>query len=139
MVEPVSADLLQLVFNEFKQAMCDIQNHPWEVQHGQPPKYGYIEQTEYVEYQSGIAPAIFAWHISPSTIRSTIIKEQRTPKVDGMFFDLFRGWFFFAPDLSAVYINWQTGPRYGRGFRHRIGKDTLGAYLLDRGSGTWVS
>ena len=139
MGETISPDLLKLVFNEFQQAILEIQNHPWEAKHGQPPKYGYVEQTEWIEDKHKKAPGVLAWHLSTSTIRSTKVTELSSPKIDGMFFDLFAGWFYFSPDLAAVYINWQTGPRYGRGFRHRIGKDTLGAYLLDRGKSTWVS
>jgi hypothetical protein len=134
-----SPELLEIVLSEFQHALRDNLQYPWEVKHGKPPKYGYVEQTDWSGNELKMGKAIAAWHISPDAVRTSPIKNLESPKIDGMFFDLFRGWFCFSPDLTDVFINWQTGPRFGRGFKHRIGRDTIGRYLLDRGKGTWVS
>jgi hypothetical protein len=132
-------ELLEIVLSEFQHALRGNLEYPWEVKHGKPPKYGYVEQTEWTENDLKIGKAITAWHISPDAVRTTPIKIPESRKVDSMFFDLFMGWFCFAPDLTAVFINWQTGPRFGRGFKHRVERDNAGRYLLDRGVSTWVS
>ena len=132
-------ELLNLVLNEFQTALRNNLDNASEFPRRNPPKYGYIEQTEYVTKPLRKGSALRAWHFSATTMRPTLIKETSIPKSDGTFFNLFYGSFCFAPNFSAVYINWQTGPLFGRGFRHRIGRDTLGSYLLGRGSGTWVS
>jgi hypothetical protein len=56
-----------------------------------------------------------------------------------MFYDLFTGWFCLTPEQDAVSINWQVGPRFGRGFQHRIGRDAEGRRLLEQGENTWMS
>lgn len=135
----VSPKLLNIVLQEFQSTLHSNLNHGWETRFGQPPKYGYVKQTEWMDDTHGNAPVISAWHISESVIHASSIKDALSPTVDGIFFDLLHGWFYFSNDLSVVFINWQTGPRFGKGFRHRIGQDTLGEYLLDRGNITWVS
>jgi hypothetical protein len=132
-------ELLQLVLGEFQEALRANLQHPWGPSQGKPPKYGRVEQTEWTDDVIGKGKTLAAWRISPDTVRSSPVQEPRNPRIDGMFFDLLDGWFYFTDDLSAVFINWQTGPRFGKGFRHRIGQDAAGSYLLSRGTSTWVS
>ena len=135
-------ELVELVLGEFQRTLRETLQGPRGDESGKPPRYGYVEQTKWTGDARKKGRAIAAWHIAPDIVRSCRIRYEyllTRPKVDGMFYDLFRGWFCFADDLSAVAINWQTGPRYGRGLSHRIGKDTLGQYLLDRGTVAWVS
>jgi hypothetical protein len=131
--------LLELILSEFQSALRENLKHVWEPKQGRPPKYGYVEQTEWTENEAARAKPLAAWHISSNVVRPASVKDPGPRKIDGMFYDLFRGWFYFPDDLSVVFINWETGPRFGRGFKHRIGQDTLGAYLLDRGASTWIS
>ncbi|MGA8007448.1 MAG: hypothetical protein WCA17_15235 [Burkholderiales bacterium] len=135
-------ELLELVLSEFQRALREHLQGSWSPGTERPPRYGYIEQTNWTGQVRDKGKAIAAWHIAPDIVRACRIRHRdapHPPKVDAMFYDLFQGWFCFADDLSAVAINWQTGPRFGRGLLHRIGKDTLGRYLLDRGTTTWVS
>ena len=136
---PPTSELLDLVLSEFQHALREHLHYPWEAQYGTPPRYGYVEQTEWADNDLKRGRVIAAWHISPDAVHTSSIKDRESPQIDGMFFDLFQGWFCFTPDLAAVFIDWQTGPRFGRGFRHRIGRDTAGRYLLDRGAATSVS
>jgi hypothetical protein len=135
----IPPNLLNIVLEEFQSALLTNLNHPWEVRLGKPPKYGYLEHSEWMEDGFRKTTPISAWHISPTTVRQTTIREFAPEMQNRVFFDLLYGWFYFSENLSTVDINWQTGPRFGRGFRHRIGQDTLGEYLLDRGKSTWVS
>ena len=135
-------ELVELVLSEFQRTLRENLQGPWGAESGKPPRYGYIEQTKWTGNAARKGWPIAAWHITPDIVRSSRIKYlnlMTRPKVDGMFYDLFRGWFCFADNLSVVSINWQTGPRYGRGMSHRVGKDSLGRYLLDRGTPTWIS
>ena len=136
---PPTSELLDLVLREFQHVLRENLQYPWEAKYGKPPRYGYVEQTEWADNDLKRGKAIAAWHISPDAVHTSPIKDRESPTIDGMFFDRFRGWFCFTPDLAAVFINWQTGPRFGRGFRHRIGRDTAGRYLLEQGVATWVS
>ena len=132
-------ELLELVLSEFQRTLRENLQYPWNAKHGKPPKYGYVEYTEWTEGDLKMGKPIAAWHISADAVHTSPIKSPGSPKIDGMFFDLFKGWFCFTRDVTAVFINWQTGPRFGRGFKHRIGQDTAGGYLLDRGASTWIS
>ena len=133
------SELLDVVLSEFQRSLRENLQHPWEIKHGKPPKYGYVEQTEWTEKGLKMGKPIAAWHISVEAVHSSQIKKPESPKVDGLFFDMFTGWFCFTPDLAAVFINWQTGPRFGRAFKHRIGRDSAGRYLLERRTNIWVS
>jgi hypothetical protein len=135
----IPPSLLNIVLEEFQSALFTNLNHPWEARFGQPPKYGYLEHSQWMEEGFRKTTPISAWHISTTTIHETRIKVFAPNLQNKISFDLFYGWFYFSDDLSTVDINWQTGPRFGRGFSHRIGKDSLGEYLLDRGKSTWVS
>jgi len=132
-------ELLEIVLREFQSALRENLQASWDEKHGKPPKYGYVEQTEWTDNELKMGKAVAAWRISPGGVHASAIKRLESPKIDGMFYDMFRGWFCFNHDLTAVSINWQTGPRFGRGFRHRIGQDTAGHFLLDRGARTWIS
>jgi hypothetical protein len=136
----VHPQLIELILHEFQMVLTKNLDDPWEQRHGPPPKYGYIEHTHFVEEDSNRrGEAIAAWHISRTSIKTTLVRQTSKPSVNGIFFNLFYGDFCFIPDGSAVYINWQTGPKFGRGMRHRVGVDTLGEYLLSVGQSTWVS
>ena len=137
-MEP-NSKIIDLVLCEFQDVIRENLNQYEDAEHGHPPKYGYILHTEWSDHEDEVGLAIAAWHISSDIVRTASIKEPSPPRIDGMFYDLLRGWFYFTEDLSAVFINWQTGPRFGRGFKHRIGQDTLGGFLLDRGKCIWVS
>jgi hypothetical protein len=110
-------ELIEIVLSEFQHALRENLRHPWEAKHGKPPRYGYVEQTDLAGNDLKMGKPMAAWHISPDVVHTCPIKDRQSPKIDGMFFDLFRGWFCFTPDLAAVFINWQTGPRFGRGFK----------------------
>ena len=134
-----AAELIQVVLSEFQRTLQRNLEAYRGSTSGAAPRRGYVEQTEYPENAHEAGKPIAAWFVSPDAVQLSSIKEPRSPKIDGMFYDMLIGWFYFTNDLAAVHINWQIGPRYGRGFRHRIGRDTLGGYLLDRGTGTWIS
>jgi len=132
-------DLIQLILEIYQSVLTENLNHSWEPKHGNPPKYGYIEQKSWTDDSHGNGPGIAAWYISQESQNTSQIKGWGTPKIDGMFYDVLRGWFLFSPDMSFVQINWQIGPRFGRGKKHRFGKDCLGKYLIDKGETIWVS
>ena len=136
-------ELIQLVLGEFQAALRENMDSNWDAKHGKPPRYGYVEHKESLKgrkaHETWNNPVAAAWHISRDTLKSTTIKEWGQPMIDGMFYDLFRGWFVISTDGASVQINWQTGPRFGRGYAHRIGVDTHGKYLLGKGERTWMS
>jgi hypothetical protein len=137
-----NSKIIDLVLKEFQEVLVNNLERSWQPEHGDPPKYGYIEHTEFVEDVTGHCKGkpISAWYISRIFIKATTIKQgERSFQIKGMFYNIFLGHFCFAPDGSSVFINWVTGPRFGRGYKHRIGIDTKGDYLLDKGSPTWFS
>jgi hypothetical protein len=132
-------ELLGLVLSEFQDALSANLQYHWSPTSGKPPRYGRVDLTERMEFAFAKWEPLASWRISQKAVYPGSVGKPPSPKVDGMFYNWFYGWFYFADDLSEVFVNWQTGPLFGRGFRHRIGRDVIGRYLLDRGACTWIS
>lgn len=56
-----------------------------------------------------------------------------------MFFESLWGQFGISKDSQYLAIHWQTGPRFGRGFLHRIQRGRTGAIWLAEGRMIWAS
>ncbi len=78
-------ELLEIVLSEFQRALRENLQYPGNAKHGKPPKYGYVEQTEWTENERKIGKAIAAWHISAGAVRTSSIKKAESPKIDGVF------------------------------------------------------
>ena len=59
--------------------------------------------------------------------------------IDGIFFDWLIGSWGVADDLTNFLINWQVGPRFGRGFIYPILESPTGRIYLGVRKPTWVS
>lgn len=134
-----SPDLLELVLDEFRHVLRTNLDKAHDSANRKVQRYGYVEQTTWTGDSSRKGKAVAAWHISTTKVYPSAIRELPRPPLDGKDYDTLIGWFQLSDDLSTVSINWQAGPRFGRGFDHRIGKDATGRFLLDRGRETWVS
>jgi hypothetical protein len=134
-----SPELLAIILSEFQDVLRENQKQEWQATDGHAPKYGYVEQTEWTPDECHRTPPIAAWHISAHTVRPCAVKQPANPTITGMFFDLLHGRYYFGTDAASVHIGWQIGPRYGRGFVHRVGLDLLGRPLISRGISTWIS
>ncbi len=134
-----SPELLTIILSEFQDVLRENLSHEWQPVHGRPPKYGYVEHTQFTAHELGKGSAITAWQISAETVRECTVKQLAKPAINGMFFEVLIGWFYFTEDAAFVHVCWQIGPRFGRGFQHQVGRDTLNRYLISRGTNTWVS
>lgn len=135
-----SSKLIDVVLSEFQKTLCNTYHYKWEAKHGKPPSRCYVQHVvnENAPFKRGTPMA--AWIVTLDSITTTQIETNLPrPKIDGMFFDLCRGSFSLSPDGKIVFINWQTGPRFGRGFKHSVIEDSEGTVSLGKGAGTWVS
>ncbi len=137
----LSEQIIQLALQEFQKTLCENLKYNWKLIQGSPPKHAYVEQKEYSTkaWYSGVA--LRAWSITADSIE--LLTSHAVPtgkrKINGMFYDLLIGSFSVADDLSCISINWQTGPRYGRGFIHLIERDPDGTLSLGIPKSTWMS
>jgi hypothetical protein len=105
-----------------------------------PPNQCYVEHVTSGRDWTNKGTPIAAWMVTLGSIVTTLIVTiLPAPKIDGMFFDLCHGFFSIAPDGKTAFISWQTGPRFGRGFRHGIVEDSDGSFSLGNGECLWMS
>lgn len=132
--------LVALSLLEFTKTLQENLAYPWELRHGRPPKSGYVEQKEYSTSPWTAGEAFRAWTVAPDSV-CELLHDFDPPSdraVDGMFFDTLVGFFGISQDRTNVSINWQTGPRFGRGFVHPVERRD-GALWLGPASSTWIS
>ena len=131
----------QLALREFQKALRENLDYKWEPRHGHPPSRGYIEQKQYSTEPWMAGRALRAWSITTDSVEPlpTIHGPPKDRNIDGMFNDLLVGFFGVTDDLARISINWQTGPRFGRGFVHSIERGPDGSRWLGRAQSTWMS
>ena len=132
--------LLDVVLAEFQKTLRATYDYEWNAKHGQPPSRCYVEHVKCGRDWRDKGAPISAWMVSLDSVEPTSVQTTLPPpKTNGMFFDLCRAFFSFTPDSKTAFISWQTGPRFGRGFRHAISEDTTGSFLLGKGECLWMS
>lgn len=133
--------LTHLALKQFVAALCDNRDHEWSPAHGTPPSSAYIERKEYATEPWTAKTTITAWSIENYDSVSEIepITKWDKPILSGMFFDRLVGYWGVSDDLKRISINWQTGPRFGRGFVHPVLESPTGILYLGDGRITWVS
>lgn len=130
-----------LALKQFTSTLCGNRDYAWSPNSGKPPSKGYIEQKQFSREPWVNDQAVAAWKIEDYESISTIEPMARLPKpvTDGMFFDWLIGHWGVADDLKNLSINWQTGPRFGRGFIYPILEAPTGILYLGNRKPTWVS
>ena len=133
--------LTHLALKQFVAALCDNRDHEWSPSYGTPPSSAYIERKEYATEPWTAKTTIAAWSIEDYDSISEIapITKWDKPILSGMFFDRLVCYWGVSGDLKRVSINWQTGPRFGRGFVHPVLESPTGTLYLGDGRITWVS
>lgn len=88
-----------------------------------------------------LATVLRAWNITPALteLLATPPGFSRDRLIDGMFYDHLVGSFCTTNDLKLVSINWQTGPRFGRGYIHVIEQGPNGTLIFGPPESTWMS
>jgi hypothetical protein len=134
----------QLALREFQKALRKNLEYKWETKHGRPPAHAYIEQKVYNASSDepwGGGHILRAWNVTPDSVEPLLTASgpPKDSKIDGMFYDLLIGFFAINDDFTRVSINWQTGPRFGRGFVHSIDHRPDGSLSLHRAQSTWKS
>ena len=136
-------DFTRRILREFQEVLSENLNFAWEPKHGVPPKVAYIAQTSNHKQWWSLESAVTAWKVTPDSVEVMAIPEfiQIKPAklTTGMFFDLCFGTFQIDAASATVWINWQTGPRFGRGCRHPIEKNSEGITYLGRPTPVWAS
>lgn len=133
--------LTNLALKQFVEALCDNRGHEWSPSHGTPPSRAYIERKEYATEPWGAKTTIAAWSIEDYDSVSEIepITKWDKPIPSGMFFHCLVGYWGVSDDLKRISINWQTGPRFGRGFVYPVLVSPTGILYLGDRRITWVS
>ena len=131
----------QLALREFQKALRENLEYEWEPRHGRPPTQSYIEQKAYSTEPWRAGDALHAWLVTPDSVEvlTPIPGPPTERKIDGMFYDTLVGFFGITNDSTRVSINWQTGPRFGRGYVHSIERGADGSLLLGAAQSTWMS
>lgn len=140
-LDAVIERITQLALKQFVVALCDNRDHSWNPDHGTAPSKAYVERKEFATEPWSPKSTIAAWSIDDycSIVEIAPIENLDRPTVDGMFFDTLYGYWGVSVDWKRISINWQTGPRFGRGFVYPILESPTGIlYLGDRVT-TWVS
>jgi len=102
---------------------------------------GYIERKEFATAPWSAKAPIAAWSIENYGTVTEIepITTWKMPAIDGMFFDSLVGYWGVSDNLKRLSINWQTGPRFGRGFVYPILETPGGVLNLGVPKTTWFS
>ncbi len=58
---------------------------------------------------------------------------------DGMYYGHGEGSFALCEDDQTVLLGWQVGPRFGRGYSHKVEGESAGGLRLRAGAQVWVS
>ena len=135
---PSDPNLIAAILGEFRRILAAI-GACEHTDDDRPPKFAYVEQRESAVDAEVKVLRVAAWLISMTSERSCALRDPKAPTVSRRFHDLLWGAFTLAPDGLSLIIEWQAGPLYGRGTRHRFGRDANGVFLLARGESVWVS
>lgn len=135
------ARITELALKQFTSAMCANRDYSWGPNRGTPPSMGYIEQKRFSREPWTADGALAAWRIEEYEHTTAIEPLTRLPRpeIDGMFFDCLTGNWGIADHLTSMSINWQTGPRFGRGFVYPVLESPSGILYLGAHEPTWVS
>ena len=133
--------IARLAINEFVNTLRHNRDYNWSGAHGKPPTQAYIEQKDYATTPWSNTPSLAAWSVVDYETVNAITPrtEWKKPVIDGMFFDCMIGYWGVTKDCKYISINWQTGPRFGRGFAHAILQAETGILYLGSPRSTWVS
>lgn len=133
--------IVQLALGQFTKRLCDTRDFNWGDNHGSPPSKGYIERKPFSKVPYVSDAPIAAWAIKNYDQIENVNPLPTWPKTktDGMFFDIMLGNWGIARDGKRLSINWQIGPRFGRGFIFNILTSTTGIPYLGEPKPTWVS
>lgn len=133
--------LTHLALKQFVAALCDNRDREWSPSHGTPPSRAYIERKEYATEPWVVKTTIAAWAIEnyDSVTEIEPMTKLDNPVLSGMFYDVLVGYWGVSDDLKRMSINWQTGPRFGRGFVPPVLESPIGILYLGDGRITWVS
>jgi hypothetical protein len=133
--------VIQLALREFQKVLRENLEYEWDQHHGHPPKCAYIEQKAYSTepWQAGVA--LHAWSVTPDSIESLAFPAgpPTKPKIDGMFYDTLVGFFGITQNFACISLNWQTGPRFGRGCVCSIERSADGSIMFGSPKPTWMS
>jgi len=144
MVEEFDEKIVKQILKEFQKVLFDLKDNSDEGS----SKYGYPPQSAIVKYHDKydsnamrIGKVIAALYISCDKISrlDNLEKEPELNPISGMYY--FEGRFLFSisQDKSNAIIEWQVGPRFGRGYRYKIvNSDGEDYQLLDKEI-LWVS
>ncbi|MGJ8641115.1 MAG: hypothetical protein ACSHYA_17120 [Opitutaceae bacterium] len=137
--------VINISLREFQQVIKNNSEFQWSPNSGTPPQVGRINLIEYKKKKHAYdlsSPILRSWTVSTDSIEE-LSRAEELPipeyKKDGMFYDILLGWFSILPDGSAVEIEWQTGPRFGRGFVYPIETAHSETPYLGKPKGTWIS
>ena len=133
--------ITELALKQFTSTLCSNRDYAWGPNRGTPPSKGYIEQKRFSREPWTNDRALAAWKIEnyENTTKIEPLTKSPKPVIDGMFFDWLIGSWGVANDLKNLSINWQTGPRFGRGFIYPILEAPTGILYLGDRKPTWVS
>ena len=133
--------ITQLALKQFVAALCENRDYEWNPAHGEPPSRAYVEQKEFVTEPWTAKKTFAAWAIANYETVTEIepITKWDKPIVNGMFFDRLVGYWGLSEDHKRISINWQTGPRFGRGFIQPILESPSGVLYLGDRKPIWIS
>ena len=133
--------LINLALTQFQKTLISNIEAEWSHDAGTPSEWARIafyENCPEKSYTSAIPDRL--WKIVKSDIEEIApVSEAPKPREDGMFYDYMRGWFAWDKKHEMLSINWQAGPRFGRGFLHTVARSPKSTYYITASQATWVS
>jgi len=144
MVEEFDEKIVKQILKEFQKVLFDLRANSDE----ESCKYGYPPQSAIVKYHDKydstgmtIGKVIATWYISKDKISrlDNLEKEPELNPISGMYY--FEGRFLFSisKDKSNAIVEWQVGPRFGRGYKYKIVNSDGEACQLIEKEILWVS
>ncbi|MCX7748203.1 MAG: hypothetical protein N2645_15155 [Clostridia bacterium] len=136
--------IINLILIESRNILKELRDSSKEMDvsfYGHPPKSAIVKYHDYFD-ENGfkIGNILAAWKITLDDIVciEDLTLEPTTQPVDRMYYK--EGRMLFAIDIwkEKIVLEWQVGPRYGRGFTYNIETSAIGINII-RDKILWVS
>ncbi len=134
--------IIESVLSEFQEIFRLLKKEaPEHPAMGIPPRSLIVCQTQKYKPEGMCwGEAIAVWKVTEKEIQKLVdlsIEPEHKP-INGAFFREGYAGFSISPDLKNVIIEWQVGPRYGRGWRYAVVVKNSDIFI-QKEANLWVS
>lgn len=138
----INDQLIKVILKEFQEMIIElnnISNKEYEEKYGVPPKSVIVKYHDYFSIRSEkVGNIISSWRVTATGIESIkeLECEAMTSSISGIYYNEGSCLFSINPKLRSCILEWQIGPRYGRGYIYDILED--GDYRLQKKDILWT-